>query len=146
MVLLATSKDYGALGYFKSLLNCMDAKRIQRKMSMAHLISSSLLSMGRYLLAAACQSLGIVKLDTPLKLPPGIGQYSSANQFEFLKTNASKVVEEFTLVDNAVLCEQVAESGDGVHYYAWALCHYGALLMDFLDSWSEGDGERTYRC
>lgn len=42
--------------------------------------------------------------------------------------------------------EKVAESRDGVHNYALVLCHYGSLVMEFLDSWAEGDGDRAYRC
>ena len=141
----SSSKDHGTLGYFKSLLNRTAVKKDPKKYVNASLDFFLTIVKG-HLLAAACRILGITKLDAPLKLPPGIGQYSSTNQFEFLKTIASKVVEEFTLVDNALLCKEVAESGDGVHNYARALCHYGALVMEFLDSWSEGDGERVYRC
>lgn len=99
-----------------------------------------------HLLTAACQTLGTTKLDLPLRIPPGIRRCSSANQCEFLKTIATEVVDKFTLVDKALMGEKVAETGDGVHNYARVLCHYGALVMEFLDSWKEGDGDRAYRC
>lgn len=96
-----------------------------------------------HLLTAACQTLGTTKLDLPLRIPRGIRRCSSANQCEFLKTIATEVVDKFTLVDKALMGEKVAETGDGVHNYARVLCHYGALVMEFLDSWKEGDGDRV---
>ena len=40
----------------------------------------------------------------------------------------------------------MVETNDGVVYYAKILCHYGALIVQFLNAWAEGDGERIYRC
>jgi len=112
-----TSKDHGSLGYFKCLLNRRAIKKDPKKDVNASLDFFITVVKGHFL-AAACRILGIKKLDAPLKLPPGILRYNSANQFEFLKTIANKVVEEFTLVDNALMCEQISETGDGVHNYA----------------------------
>ena len=38
------------------------------------------------------------------------------------------------------------ESEDGVYNYARVLCHYAALVAEFTDYWSEGDGERDIPC
>ena len=35
---------------------------------------------------------------------------------------------------------------DAKYNYARVLCHYGALLMEFLDTWGAGDGDRDFRC
>ena len=140
-----TSKDHGSLGYFKSLLNRTAVKQDPKKDVNASLDFLLTVVKGHFL-AAACWILGVTKPDASLKLPPGIYRYSSCNQFKFLKTIATKVVEEFTLMGKALTGEQISESGDGVHNYAQALCHYGALVIEFLDSWSEGDGEHVYRC
>ena len=35
---------------------------------------------------------------------------------------------------------------DHVHNYTRVLCHYGTLLMEFMDAWAEGDGVRVVRC
>ncbi len=63
-----------------------------------------------------------------------------------LKTTATQVVEKFTLVGAALTRKKVVETHDGVHNYALVLCHYGAFVLEFLDSWAEGDGDRAYRC
>lgn len=37
-------------------------------------------------------------------------------------------------------------TGDHVYNYTRVLCHYGAMVMEFRDTWGEGDGERVFRC
>lgn len=99
-----------------------------------------------HLLGAACEHLGVPSLDSPVQLPPGIRKGNTAQQYAFLESVATVVVEKFTLVGPAFTGERVSETGDGVHNYARVLCHYGAFVMEFLDGWREGDGERVYRC
>ena len=114
------SRDHGSLGYFKSLLNHRIVTKDPKKDVNASL-DLLLTVVKRHFLSAACRILGITKLDSSLHLPPGIHRYSSANQFQFLKTIAMKVVEEFTLIDKALLCEQMPETGDGAYNFAEAL-------------------------
>ncbi len=49
-------------------------------------------------------------------------------------------------MSEAILGKTVEESGDGKYNYTRVLCHYAALVMEFLDGWSEGDGTRVLRC
>ena len=49
------------------------------------------------------------------------------------------------LVEEAFTDKRVDNTKDGKYNYARVLCHYGALVMEFLDSWAEGDGERSFR-
>ncbi len=44
-------------------------------------------------------------------------------------------------MSEAILGKTVEESGDGIYNYSCVLCHYIALVTEFLDGWSEGDGE-----
>ena len=59
---------------------------------------------------------------------------------------ASKVVDRFTIVSEAVLRLPVEDSNDRVHNYSRVLCHVASLAMEFTDAWSEGDGVRVLRC
>ena len=89
-----------------------------------------------HIVAKACLELGIQKPDeTP---PPS----TVIN----LKQLATKIVDEFTIISEAILCKPVAESSDSMYNYTRVLCHYAALVTEFLDGWSEGDGIRVLRC
>ena len=61
--------------------------------------------------------------------------YRKKSVGEFLLTIATKVVEEFTLISEALVRDEVVVSGDSVYNY---LCHYGTLVMEFRDAWAEG--------
>ena len=54
------------------------------------------------------------------------------------------MVRKCTLIPEAFSNECVHESDDGVYNYAHILCDYGALNLEFRDSWAEDDGEHTY--
>ena len=41
---------------------------------------------------------------------------------------------------------QDSKTGDGVYNYARVLCYFGSIVLEFYDAWSEGDGDRIYRC
>lgn len=72
------------------------------------------------------------------------GQNSDKNKF--ICGIASQIVEECTLVDKAFIDKKTSNTTDAKYNYARVLCHYGALVLEFLDSWAEGDGERVFRC
>ena len=58
------------------------------------------------------------------------------------------MVDKCGLVDNALLLKDDAtedEHKDGIHSYN-CLCHFASLVIEFLDAWSEGDGDRICRC
>ena len=59
---------------------------------------------------------------------------------------AQKVVTQCTIIPEAILGQPMKESEDGVYNYARVLCHYAALVAEFTDSWSEGDGKRDIPC
>ncbi len=63
-----------------------------------------------------------------------------------LKQLATKIVDDFTVISDVLLDKPVEDSGDGKYNYARVLCHYTALVTEFLDGWSEGDGIRVLRC
>ena len=57
-----------------------------------------------------------------------------------------KVVARCTVIPEAVLRQPERETDDGVYNYARDLCHFAALVLEFTDAWSEGDGERVLWC
>lgn len=86
-----------------------------------------------------CTMLGIQSPDDDL--PPQVQVDSS-----LVRRVANRVVDSCTIVPEAILGKPVEESGDGVYNYARILCHYAALVSEFTDAWSEGDGQRVLRC
>ena len=71
---------------------------------------------------------------------------SSATRQVCVADLAQKVVTQCTIIPEAILGQPMKESEDGVYGYARVLCHFAALVSEFTDAWSEGDGERVLRC
>ena len=99
-----------------------------------------------HILAEACRALGVKKLDSEDALPPHIREKDRTEQYKFLLSIATDIVNKCTLIGEALSRNEIIESSDGIYNYAKTICHYGALVMEFRDSWAEGDGERAYRC
>jgi hypothetical protein len=99
-----------------------------------------------HLLAAACEILGITKLDSYVPLPPSVKHGQPCDKYAYVQSIASQVVERCTLIGEAFTDEKLDNTKDAKYNYARVLCHYGALVMEFLDSWDVGSGERDFRC
>ena len=99
-----------------------------------------------HLLAAACEILGITKLDSHVPLPPNVKHGQASDKFAYVQSIASQVVERCTVIEEAFTDKKLENTKDAKYNYARVLCHYGALVMEFLDSGDEGDGERGFRC
>lgn len=140
-----TSQDHGTLGYFKSLLNRTTVKNEPKQSVNACLDFFTTVVKG-HILAVACEVLEVRNLDSPLQLPPGLQESSPERQISFIKSIAVQVVDKCGLVGAALTRRNVDETKDGVYNYARVLCHFGSLVMEFVDAWAEGDGERIYRC
>jgi len=89
-----------------------------------------------HIVARACMELGIASPDAD----------PSDDAKVDLREVATKVVQECTVVSDAIVGHHVEDCSDGVYNYARVLCHYSALVTEFLDGWKEGDGERVLRC
>lgn len=99
-----------------------------------------------HLLTVACEILGITKLDSKVSLPPNVKHGEAKDKNLYIRSLASQVVERCTLIDNAVTGEVVTTTDDHKYNYARILCHYGSLIMEFLDGWEHGDGKRMFQC
>ncbi len=89
-----------------------------------------------HLVAAACVELGIDNPDSDF----------TSNCSVSVCDVATKIVEKFTIVSEAVSGLPLPDCQDRVYNYARVLCHTASLAMEFTDAWSEGDGPRVLRC
>lgn len=139
-----SASDHGTLCYFKSLLRRTTVTSDVKKAVDAN-VEFLLTVFKGHVLAKACEILEISTLDGVIHLPPALTHSSSpaSQQLQFVKSIASKIVKECTLINT---CTEIKESDDGVYNYAKILCHYGALITVFKDAWSDGAGDRDYRC
>lgn len=71
-----------------------------------------------HLIVAACDHLGVRDLNSPLQLPLGIRKGSTTQQYAFLESVSTHVVENFTVSGSTLTGEKVVEMGNGVHNYA----------------------------
>ena len=100
-----------------------------------------------HLIATACEELEISSPNASLQIASNIVKGTHGEQYAFVTTISEKVVKKCTLIKEAFF-DNVNENEpcDRIYNYARVLCHFGALVMEFLDAWGEGDGERVYRC
>lgn len=141
----SSARDHGTLGFFRSKLNRITVtKDVKKDVNAA--LDFLLTVVKGHLLAAACEILGITKLDSHIPLPPHVQYGQASEKNAYVRSIASQVVERCTLIDDAFTDENVLNTKDAKYNYARVLCHYGGLVMEFLDSWAEGDGERVFRC
>lgn len=139
----SSSRDHGTLGHFRSLLSRLSVTSNTKKDVNATVDLLMTVYKG-HLLACACKVLGIKKLTDRIDIPDTIFKGSQKQQQAYVSIIAAQVVDEMTLIEDAYRTVGVVESGDGVYNYARILCHFCTLLMDFMDAWAEGDGERIY--
>ena len=99
---------------------------------------------GHYV-ACACDVLGI-SVDEPPVLPPGIHGATNAQKLAFITRVAKLVADRCTLIDGTFSHDTAPDKDDGVYNYARVLCHYGSLVMELIDAWHEGDGQRVLCC
>ena len=130
-----SSVDFATLSHlFLRIRRLPQAKDPKKDM---HASFDGLMSVFKsHLIAAAYIILGI---DMDSELPPTV----EVPFVPFVSDVASKVVDRFTIVSEAVLRLPVEDSNDRVHNYSRVLCHVASLAMD---AWSEGDGVRVLRC
>ena len=148
MLFSTSSRDHGTLGHFCALLGRLpQGKDPPKNFNACRDVLFTVLK-GHYT-AAACAELGIERTD---QLPENVEKFAQmqqkplAEQREFVYSIARVVVEKCSLIGDCLLFKPVPETHDTVHNYAKVLCHYGALALEFVDAWQEGDGERVCRC
>lgn len=135
--------DHGTLAFFRNLLR-RTAVTSDPKKDVNACVDLIITVMKGHLLQAACDILKVDGLESQLRIPPGLQQAGKSEKLAFISNIAQAVVEKCTLVEEAYSGNpsDVSDDGDGMYNYACVLCHFGALLMEYRDSWGEGDGER----
>ncbi len=96
---------------------------------------------GHLVAAADKEEIGISSPGDDLPQTPG-GPRPKVDVFEV----AMRVVDRWTIVPEAILGQPLPEISDGVYNYSRVLCHLAAIVLEFTDAWSEGDGPRILRC
>ena len=131
-----SSRDHASLSHLLCRLGRLPEAKVPKKNLHACLYAHLTIYKG-HLITAACMEPG---LDSPDSVRP-----SSATGQVCLADRSRKVVTQCTVIPEAILRQPVKESEDGVYIYARVLCHLDALVSEFTDAWSEGDGERILR-
>ena len=109
-----------------------------------HACQDALLTVFKgHIVAATCIELGMEGPDAEL---PTSALAGHSKDSDLIAQVAGRVVRKYTIVPEAILGELCKDSRDGVYNYARILCHFVALVSEFIDAWSEGDGERVLRC
>ena len=143
MLFAKSSGDYGTIVFFKNRLNRITVTKEPKQNVNATVDFFETVTKGHWI-ACACEILNVTNLDADISLPTNFKKLSPAEQLLFIQ---NKVVDKLTLVQSAYQGkDKSVDTNDGAHNYARVLCHFGALVMEFRDAWSEGDGDRVLRC
>lgn len=140
--------DHGTLAFFRSQLRRIPVTADAKK-DLNACVDLIYTVMKGHILAAACEILKVTSLEDSPTLPAGLKTASKSEQLAYISDTALAIVEKCTLVDTAYSSKPDGcndDIGDGVYNYARVMCHFGALIMEVKDAWSEGDGERMVRC
>ena len=141
----SSASDHGTLGFFRCKLN-RTTVNVDVKKDVNATLDFFLTVVKGHLLAVACEILGITKLDSKVNLPPNVKHGQESDKSQYIRNLASQVVGRCTLIDKAITGEVVTTTDDHKYNYARTLCHYGALIMEYLDTWEHADGKRSFRC
>ena len=131
------AKDAGSLGHLFTLIGRLPQARKPKDDLHACLDALRTVFKG-HIITVACSELGLKSPDVDM---PALedGQL-------YVRELAKKIVMKNSIVTKAIVGEPFEETKDGIHNYAKVLCHYAALVTEFTDAWSEGDGLRVLRC
>ena len=97
-----SARDHGTLGFFRSKLNRITVTKDVKKDVNATLDFLLTVIKG-HLLAIACEILGITKLDSHVPLPPIVKHGQPCDQYAYVRSIASQVVERCTLIEEALI-------------------------------------------
>ena len=137
-----SSRDHGTLGHLFSQLGRLPHAKVPK--NDLHACLDALLTVFKgHIVAAACVELNLEHPDASMEKP--LPKNSTKEKRDFVFSLANKIVTNFTVIPNSILGKRVPSSADMVHSYAHVLCHFSALVLEFTDAWSEGDGERVLR-
>lgn len=137
--------DHGTLAFFRSQLRRIPVTSDPKKDLDACVDLIYTVTKGHFL-ACACEVMKVTGLDDQPDIPAGLKKADKIEQLAYISNIARAVVEKCTLIEEAFYGKSIKSTNDGVFNYARVLCHYGSLVMEIRDAWSEGDGQRMVRC
>ena len=141
---LNKTRDHGTLCHLFSVIGRLPRAKKPKEDFNASLDALMAVFSG-YVVAAACQELGIDHPDSKVNIDILSGM-SKGERMSFIVGISYKVMNKCGIVTDALLNKTVVNTKDGVYNYSHVLCHYAALSLEFTDAWAEGDGERIIRC
>lgn len=136
--------DQGTLAQLLTLIKCTPAANNPKK-DMNVCVDALFTALKGHILAYAREELGIENLDSTI-VNPALTSASDVDKQKFIVGLSMKIVENYSIIGDALLAKKVSESGDHKYNYARTLCHYASLTLEFYDAWHEGDGVRIIRC
>ena len=98
-----------------------------------------------HILAYACKELGIDDIDSNVSLPLPKSA-SGTEKLRFIVGIATEIMQNCTIIEDALLGKPISESEDRKYNYTRTLCHYVSIALELYDAWHEGDGIRVIRC
>ena len=84
------------------------------------------------MLAAACQVLGVTKLDSKIRKSTSHLAWTRAVLHNNMLTYKQSQLRLLTNALGALTGESAVETKDGVYNYARNLCHFGSLIMEVI--------------
>lgn len=139
--------DHGTLRHFRDILRRVAVGKDIKKDVNACIDLLVTVVKGHWI-AYACKELGIKEPTDHVSdevLPERIRTATDTIKKVYLDNLAKEVLANCTVLTQSFCGKEIPDSNDGIFNYGRVLCHYGSLIMEFLDSWSEGDGGRISR-
>ena len=123
-------RDHGSLGHLFTRLGQLPHVKVPK--NDMHACQDALLTVFKgHIVAAACIELGIEESDASLPTSAPVGRSKDS---DLVSQVAERVVKKYTVVPEAILGELLDESKDAVYNYARLLCHFAALVYEFIDA------------
>lgn len=139
----SSSRDHGTLGHFCSLLRRLPAAKKPKDEVNACVDILLTILKGHYI-AAACSILGISAPDETPKSVPTLTTHQS--KMKFIAELSQQVVEQCSIISDAILRKTLTPTQDGVYEYARLFCHYASLAFVLRNSWGLGNGDTVCIC
>lgn len=134
------------LGFFKTLLKRATVSKNPKQDVNATVDFLETVVVGHWV-ACACKILGISDPIEKANLPAHLNKSSAREKLEYITSLSKQVVDKSTIVDCSFADSHSSSHDlDKVFNYTKNLCHFASLMMEFRDTWGEGDGNRVLRC
>ena len=142
---MKSCKNHGTLGYFCSMLGRMpNANNPKKDMNACTDVLFTVLK-GHYV-AYACKILQLQDPTADCHTVDSLEGKSRETKLAFLEKLSLDVINNFSIIEDAVCGYKINGTKDDAYDYAKTFCHFASLALEFKNGWEEGDGDRVIRC